>query len=73
MSQDYDLSQDYKDIQGQEGQEHGQFFSQEHGQFFSQEDDQFFVSDFYQNSVEMYLPCPEDLDEMGESSSAAVS
>ena len=66
MSQDYDLSQDYEDdIQGQEGQEHGQFFGQE--------DDQFFVSDFYQNSAEMNLPRPEDLDEMGESSSAAVS
>ena len=66
MSQDYDLSQDYEDdIQGQEGQEHGQFFEQE--------DDQFFVSDFYQNLAEINLPRPEDLDEMGESSSAAVS
>ena len=33
----------------------------------------FFVSDFYQNSAEMNLPRPEDLDEMGESSSAVVS
>ena len=58
LSQDYDLSQDYEDdIQDQEGQE----------------DDQFFVSDFYQNSAKMNLPRPENLDEMGKSSSAAVS